>query len=105
MGCRHPFEDIENDLAHQRIAVAVQPAGSNAHQVVPPADFAPVDDLGVVHQPHGKAGQIVFIVLVKPRHFGGFTTDQSAAGLPAAIADAADHRFGHGLHPDRPVAK
>ncbi|VTR64016.1 conserved hypothetical protein [Desulfosarcina cetonica] len=83
-------QDVKADFAHQGKSVAVQTAGGNAHQLMAGADLRAVNDLGIVHNTYGKAGQIVFIVLVEPRHFGGFAADQGTVGLDATVADALD---------------
>ena len=38
-----------------------------------------------------KAGEIVIVVLIEPRHLGGLAADQRAAGLLAADRNAGDH--------------
>jgi hypothetical protein len=58
----------------------------------PAAIVLAVDGLGFFDDADRKAGQIVFASRVHARHFGGFATDQRAAGQFAALGDAADNR-------------
>ena len=53
-------------------------------------DGLAVDGLGFLDDADGKPGQIVFAFRIHARHFGGFATDQRAAGQFAAPGDAAD---------------
>ena len=41
---------------------------------------------------HGKAGEVVVLAVIHARHFRRFAADQRAAGLAAALGDAADDR-------------
>ena len=82
------------DLADQRIAVGMGAGRFDADNHVMGADARPVDDGGVVHQAHGKAGQIVHAVRIEAGHFGRLAAEQGAAGLLAAIGDAGHHPGG-----------
>src|SRR5947209_6635365 len=39
-----------------------------------------------------EACEVVIAVLVEPGHFGGFPSDQRAAGFPAALGDTGNDR-------------
>ena len=57
-------------LAHQRIAVGVRPAGSQAQQSVTDLHAAAIDDLAALDHAHGKAGHVVLAVRIHARHLG-----------------------------------
>ncbi|KAG1249420.1 hypothetical protein G6F68_013345 [Rhizopus microsporus] len=69
-------------------------AGGQAQHDVARLDGLAVDDRGLFHRTHRKTGQVVFAVRVHARHFSGFAADQRAAGLGAAVGDAAHDRRG-----------
>ena len=57
----------------------------------PSARSRAVDDLFLVHDAHGEAGQVVVIVLgIDAGVLGGLAAHQGAAGLAAALGDAGD---------------
>ena len=60
-------------------------------------DVAARQDLAALHGADGKAGEIVVLAGIHARHLGRLAADQRAAGLPAALGDAGDHRARH-LH-------
>ena len=78
-------------LAHQRIAVGVRPAGSQAQQSVTDLHAAAIDDLAALDHAHGKAGHVILAVRIHARHLGRLAAQQRAAGLLAAPGNAAHH--------------
>ena len=69
----------------------MQAARANADQFVPHTDFGPIDNFTVVHNTDGKTGQVIFIVLVKPGHFGGLPTQQCTLRLLTTFGNAFDN--------------
>ena len=53
-------------------------------------DGRTVDKLGIVHNAHAKAREIVFAGGVHVGHFSGFAAKQGTVGLTAAFGHAAD---------------
>ena len=70
------------------------PRGLDADDDVVDADARSVHDLGVVHQPHAKAGQVVHAVGIEPGHLGRLAAKQRATRLLAAVGDAGHHLGG-----------
>eukprot|EP01092_Planopodium_desertum_P014841 TRINITY_DN7609_c0_g4_i2.p2 TRINITY_DN7609_c0_g4~~TRINITY_DN7609_c0_g4_i2.p2 ORF type:complete len:374 (-),score=160.05 TRINITY_DN7609_c0_g4_i2:543-1664(-) len=84
------------DAADQRIAVGVRAGRSDADQHVAGGDMGAVLQLALFDGRDGEAGQVVLARRVHVGHLGGFAADQGAAGLGAAIGDAA-HDGGGGV--------
>ena len=81
---------LEEDLAHQGVAVGVEAVGGQADDAVAHRDVGAVDDLVPLHHPHHEAGQVVVPGLVDAGHLRGLPADQGAAGLAAPLGDALD---------------
>ena len=64
--------------------------GAQADEQIPFAEGGAVDHVGLVHQTHGEAGQIILVLGVEAGHLGGLAADEGAAGLAAALGDAGD---------------
>ena len=60
----------------------------------PGAMRAAVDDPALLDHADAEAGEVVFALGVHAGHLGGLAADQRAAGLLAALGDAADHARG-----------
>ncbi|MNV27903.1 hypothetical protein D3C71_1190700 [compost metagenome] len=79
------------DAAHQRVAVGMRAGGGDADQHVAGGHAGAVLHFALLDAGDGEAGQVVFARGIHVGHFGGFTTDQRATGLGAAVGNAADH--------------
>ena len=69
-------------------------AGSHAHQHVTHLDLGAVDQLRLLHDARGVAGDVIFAVLIHARHFGRLAAHEGAARLAATFRHAGDD----GLH-------
>ncbi len=85
MGVNFKFKNLKADFANKRIPIAVKPARRNADQLIPNTDLRTIHDFAVVNDTDGEPRQIIFILLIKPRHFSGFTTDEGTARFIASI--------------------
>jgi hypothetical protein len=84
---------VEQGLAREAVAVAVQPARAQAERDVAGADAARSEHLGAVDDADGEGGEVVVAVGVEARQLGGLAAEQRAAGLATAVDDAADQRL------------
>jgi len=66
----------------------------DADQHVALSDAGAVLQLALFHAGHSEAGQVVLARGIHVGHFRGFAADQRAAGLGAAVGDAAHDRRG-----------
>ena len=82
--------DVEDDLAHQAVAVGVQAAGGDADDHVVGRDRSAVDHALALDHADAEAGQVVIAAGVQVGHDGRFAAQQGAIGLQAAVADAFD---------------
>ncbi len=85
---------LQQYLARQRVAVAMQPAGGNPDQNIARRDGVAIDNLGFFQNADHESAKIIFASGKIAGVFGGLAADQSAACLTAAGRDAAHHRFG-----------
>ena len=65
-------------------------AGGKRENHVASRHFAVVDDLIFVHNTHGEAREVVFILGVEAGHLGGLAADERRAGLDAPLGHAGD---------------
>ena len=75
----------------------MQAGRGQTHDLVAHADAGTVHQLGVVHDAHAEAGQVVFAIAVHVGHLGGLAAQQGTGGLATAFGHAADDRVG-GIH-------
>ena len=83
---------MRDDAADQRKAVGMHARGGEAEQHVALDDVVGRQQLAAFGRAHGKAGEVVVVAVIHAGHFGRLAADQRAAGLPAALGDAADDR-------------
>ena len=80
-----------NHLAHQRIAVGVDPRRGEPQDDVPGRDILPWQQAIAFRRADRKPGKVIVAVLVDPGHLGGLAANQGTSGLPAALRDAGDN--------------
>ena len=81
---------VEDDLAHQAVAVGVQAGAGQAEHHVAGLDGPAVDDVVALDDADAEAGHVVIARLVEVGQDGRLAADQGAVGLHAAVADALD---------------
>ena len=78
------------DLAHQREAVGVHTGGRQSDDHIAGLHGVIAQDLFLVHDAHGKTGQIVLVLRHHARVLGRLAAHQRAIGLHAALGHALD---------------
>ena len=79
---------LEHDVAHQRVAVGVQPAAGHRQEHVAGLDARAVDDAVALDRADDEAGDVVVAERVDAGHLGGLAADQRAAGVATRRGDA-----------------
>ena len=85
----HP---LEQDVAHQRKPVRVQPGRSESHQRVARLDPASIDETRAVDDPDNEARKIVLAVAIETRHLRRLAAKQRAPVLCTPVGQPFDHR-------------
>ena len=87
---------LDTHLAGQRVAVGMQAGRGEADEHVAFAHAFGIEHARAIDQAHAETGQIVVVRVHHAGMLGHLAADERAAGLAAALADAADD-LGHGL--------
>ncbi|MNC45344.1 hypothetical protein D3C75_942990 [compost metagenome] len=91
---------LQQKLAHQRKAVAVYPAGSEANNRIARCNIHTGNKLGLISHTHCESGDIIFTRRIHARHLSRLAADQRAACLMTAFGNPGNNRFnlfGHNL--------
>ena len=84
---------LNEHLAHERIAVGMETARTQAHEHVAFHDAVGTDHLRAIDNAHGEARQVVIVGIHNAGVLGHFAADKRATRLTAAFRDAA-HNLG-----------
>ena len=90
--CAQAFlcEFLLKHLAHQGEAVGVDAGGGQGDDDIAGLHGLVIEDLFLVYNAHGEAGQIVLVLRHHARVLSGLAAHQRAVGLDAALGHALD---------------